>query len=86
MLYEVMKRSTKHSGVIALFDQHFVRKGLLPQEMSRWLHRAFDIRQIGDYRELMLPTGEQVEEILQTAEEFIAKVEAYLTSKLENQS
>lgn len=43
--------ATKHSGVIALFDEHFVKAGVFPAEMSRWLHRAFDLRQLADYRD-----------------------------------
>jgi uncharacterized protein (UPF0332 family) len=78
--------TSKHGGVIALFDQHFVKPGIFPQEMSKWLHKAFDLRQIGDYRELMALTDEQAEEVLEWAKDFVAQVEAFLTPKLEERN
>jgi len=32
--------SAKHSGVISLFNQHFVKNGLICKEASKWLERA----------------------------------------------
>jgi hypothetical protein len=43
------KETSKHSGVIALFDRDFVKKGLFSKDFSRWLHAAFDMRQRSDY-------------------------------------
>jgi uncharacterized protein (UPF0332 family) len=40
----------KHSGVLAKFDELFVRQGIFPKEMSRIIHHAFDMRQAGDYQ------------------------------------
>ena len=74
--------ASKHGGVIALFDRHFVKPGTFPQEMSKWLHKAFDLRQIGDYRELIELTEDQVEEVLHRAKEFVVQVEEFLTPKL----
>lgn len=44
--------TSKHSSVLALFDREFVKAGLLPKELSRVLHQAFDLRQEQDYSEL----------------------------------
>ncbi|MCL6613064.1 MAG: HEPN domain-containing protein [Firmicutes bacterium] len=84
LLTLVGKGTSKHGGVIALFDQYFVKTGNLPQEMSKWLHKAFDMRQIGDYRELVVITEDQVEEILGWAKEFVREIEVYLDNKLQN--
>ena len=70
----------KHSGALALFDQQFVKPGLLPKEMSKALHRAFEWRQIGDYRVWHF-TNEQALEILQQAEAFVQTVHAYLAQQ-----
>lgn len=70
--------TSKHSGVIALFDEHFVRPGKFPKEMSKVLHRAFDLRQIGDYRELLTLDEAQAEEILDAAKVFVHAVEQFL--------
>jgi len=37
--------ASKHTGVLALVDSEFVRKGLLPKEMSVVFRRAFNQRQ-----------------------------------------
>ena len=78
LLTTIGKGAGKHSGVISLFDQHFVKTRQFPREMSKSLHRAFDLRQIGDYRELMPLDRERAEETLQSAEQFISGVEQYL--------
>lgn len=35
--------TSKHSGAIALFDREYVKTGDFTKEMSKALHRAFDI-------------------------------------------
>lgn len=71
---------SKHSGVIARFDQEFVKNGKLPKALSHIMHRAFDLRQIGDYREMLTLSREQAAEILDDALTFIQAVERYLSS------
>lgn len=78
LLISVSKGTAKHSGIIALFDKHFVKPGLLPRKMSKWLHKAFDLRQIGDYRELVSLTEEQAKEVVQWAEDFVRQAEEFL--------
>lgn len=69
LLVSIGKGISKHSDVIALFDQHFVKTGSFSEEMSRWLHKAFDLRQVGDYRESVALNEEQVQEVVQWAQE-----------------
>jgi uncharacterized protein (UPF0332 family) len=80
LLTTLGRGSSKHSGVIALFDQHFVKSGDLPEAMSKALHKAFDLRQIADYRELYQLEREQAEQVLQSADAFVAAVDRYLAS------
>jgi uncharacterized protein len=37
--------SSRHSGVIALFQEHFVKTGLISTDVARALPRAFEKRQ-----------------------------------------
>lgn len=83
LLALIGQTSSKHSGAIAFFDQHFVKSGELPLEMSKWLHRAFDLRQRSDYREMYRVSPEQVVEILQWAHSFVTQVENYLAPHLQ---
>jgi uncharacterized protein len=39
----------RHSGLITLFQQHFVKTGLVPAETGKILARAFEKRQTSDY-------------------------------------
>ncbi len=40
---------SKHAGVIAAFNQHFIKPGVFPKEFSKMLERLFRNRQTGDY-------------------------------------
>ena len=80
LLINAGEGASKHSGVIALFDRLFVKKGIFPTDMSKALHKAFDLRQIGDYRELIEINIAQAEEVYRMAEQFLKEVENYLPS------
>jgi hypothetical protein len=77
LLMDVGKGSSKHSGTIALFDQHFVKSGKFPVEMSKAIHKAFDLRQMGDYREFVDLSREDAEETINSAERFLKEVRRY---------
>jgi uncharacterized protein (UPF0332 family) len=80
LLQKTAQVPSKHTGVIGLFDSEFVLKGLFPKEMSKALHRAFDLRQASDYRVRQSVPIETVDELLGQADEFVQKVRGYLTS------
>lgn len=71
--------TSKHSGVISLFDRNFVKTGIFPKELSRSLHRAFDERQANDYGEMLEPDLELAESIFVQAEKFIEDIKNYLS-------
>lgn len=79
LLTTIGRGSSKHSGVISLFDQHFVKSGQFSISMSKALHKAFDLRQIGDYRELLEFDEKQAEEILNSADQFVEAVDTHLS-------
>jgi uncharacterized protein (UPF0332 family) len=64
----------KHSGVLSKFDELFVRQGILPKEMSKIMHHAFDMRQAGDYQKSKVITVEQAVEVLTSAEVFVKAI------------
>ena len=78
LLTSIGKGASKHSGVIALFDQHFVKPGHFPKEMSKAIHKVFDLRQMGDYREFFTLDKEQVQEVLDLADSFVEKAKDFL--------
>jgi len=82
LLAAVGQQTSKHQGVLALFDQYFIKTGLLPKEMGRFLHKAFDMRQTGDYEEEAELTTQDAKELLMFAKEFIKTAGEKLTRDL----
>lgn len=70
--------TSKHSGAISLFDREYVKSGIFSREMSKALHRAFELRQIGDYMEETEVTSNDIEEIRPMAAEFVSTAETLL--------
>lgn len=68
----------KHSGVIAVFRERFVKPGLIETEYSRIYGRVMDDRHVGDY-EVELPIDAGVaEKDLSDARRFVERAEQYL--------
>ena len=72
--------TSRHSGALALFDREFVKTGVLPRELSRTLHLAFDRRQRHDYGEMIPVSPEIAHQSLADAQAFVAAIESYLHS------
>lgn len=81
LLQEKEMGTSKHSGAIALFDREYVKTGLFPKEMSKALHRAFELRQKGDYMEEAEVAAEDIAEIRPAAERFVEGAEALLLNR-----
>lgn len=71
---------SRHSAVISNFGRHFVQTGILPQNLHSALIVAFNRRTIGDYRLSPIVSEVEATEVLTQAENFIAAVEAYLST------
>lgn len=70
--------TSKHSSAISLFDREYVKTGSFSREMSKALHRAFELRQRGDYMEETEVTSMDIDEIRPMAEQFAATAEKLL--------
>lgn len=62
---------SKHSAVIAAFGQHMAHTGKAPVEFHRFLLRAFDLRQRGDYGHPEPVTLEEAQEQVARAKQFL---------------
>ena len=82
LLVKIEMGTSKHTGAIALFDQHFVKEGIFSKDMSYALHKGFDMRQMSNYRELVRISNEDVREIFQKAKDFVRKVREYLSNTI----
>lgn len=73
--------SRKHSGVQALFAQHFVKSGLIEVQYSKMLGNAFDLRLDSDY-EIGISSDESLaNDVQHNAEQFVARAALYLQSE-----
>ena len=71
-------RTSRHTGIISLFDKEFVKAGKFEKRHSAILHDIFDARQESDYRELVDISGDDVNAYLTDAKELIRAINAFL--------
>ena len=81
LLVTVDRHSVKHSGVIALFDQEFVRQNIISKELSKMLHQAFESRLEGDYKDNTKIDRSTASEILESADTFVKAIEEKLSKR-----
>jgi len=67
--------SSRHSGVIALFQEHFVKTGLISTDTARALPRAFEKRQTSDYGDFSEPTRDEVLSLRDQVQALVASCE-----------
>jgi hypothetical protein len=67
--------SAKHSGIISLFNQHFVKTGVVKKDMSKLLGGAKIVRERSDYADFVIISKEEAQKQLQSAKEFVQEIE-----------
>jgi uncharacterized protein (UPF0332 family) len=72
--------TSKHSGVIALIHQRFVKSGKLSKEQGRNLNWLFELRSVGDYGVSLHVAREEAHRAVDTAQDLIEAVKALLGS------
>lgn len=73
--------SSKHSGVIAFFNQNYVKEEVFPKEMSKIIRLASENREKADYLDFFIASKEEAEKQIQRAEEFTQIIREYLVTK-----
>ena len=83
LLHEDIEHTTsKHSGIISIFDKTMVHSGGLGREYSRMLHRIFDARHESDYKEFIQYSVDDADECVRLAQEFPAGIGALINQSL----
>ena len=67
--------SSKHSGVISLFNQHFVKTGVVAHDFGRILMKGKDLRQDGDYKDFVETSMQEAQDQYSDAEKFVERIE-----------
>lgn len=70
--------SKKHSGIIAVFRQRYIKTGIFPAEFSRMIDAAFETRGDSDYEDFFVIAKEEVAEQIENAKTFLSAVDAYV--------
>ena len=70
--------SSKHSGVIAHFNQEYVKTGVFEKGASKIIRNASELREQADYEDFYEATQEEATEVFAQASQFISVVESYL--------
>ena len=78
--------SSKHSGLIALFDRHWVAQGKIPKEMGRFYRRLYDRRQKSDYSDMAIFSSEDVKGWVEETRHFINIIEDTIKSNYQGQT
>ena len=77
--------SSKHSGIIAIFNQNYVRMGSFESGISKVIASAYRLRERADYQDFYIVTEQEASEQIEKAETIIGMVEKYLASRQEKE-
>lgn len=70
--------SSKHTGVISCFNQHFIKTGIFPKSFSKTISRLFRERQVGDYGFYIDISEDEILKNLKLAGDLLDKVKTHL--------
>lgn len=73
--------SKKHSGVISLFNRHYVKTGIVDRTIGKELNKARLRRESSDYAEFYLVDKKEAVNQFETAKRFIDAVENILSGE-----
>ncbi len=76
---DVNIKTSKHMGVISLFDKEFIKTGKVDKYYSTILHDLFDARQEGDYKEFVELTTDDAAGFVKLAENFLEGIKKLVT-------
>jgi uncharacterized protein (UPF0332 family) len=75
---DVNIKTSKHIGVISLFDKEFIHTGKIDKYYSTILHKIFNIRLKGDYKEMVELSVEDAKEHVMLAREFLKGIKEFI--------
>lgn len=76
----------RQSGVIALFQQHFVKTGVVPANVAKALPCAFESRQTSDYADVAEPDEEEVIALRMSVRAFVAACEQVVEQQIADEA
>lgn len=70
--------SKKHSGVLSLFNLHFIKDGILPERMYKVIRGAKTLRERSDYADYVTFSSDDAQAQLKQAIEFVEEIETLI--------
>jgi uncharacterized protein (UPF0332 family) len=70
--------AARHAGVIALFQQHFVKSGDFPADVARALPRSFEKRLSSDYSDFVAISAAEVKRVRTEVHAFVGACRQFL--------
>jgi len=71
--------TSKHSQLLSWFNKEFVKAGLADKKLGKFYLDAFEMRQEGDYDDLVEFDPKYVNEKLNEAKEFVKKIKKLIS-------
>jgi uncharacterized protein (UPF0332 family) len=84
LLALVAKDSSKHSGVISLFNQEFIKTGFISEVSFKSIQLLMDLRHEADYQDFSEIKEDEAQEAVQSAQIIISSLDEALKKLLEN--
>ena len=75
--------SGKHSGIIAFFNQHYVKTGVFDKEISKMIDACYRLREKADYDDFFPASREDAVRQIEKAKCVIQAVERFIREKTE---
>ena len=69
----------KHSGVVAYFQEHYIKSEIFDKDFSYAIKNAFLVRQESDYEDFYVVSKSEAIEQLENAKKFIAAVDKHIS-------
>ncbi|WMJ88538.1 HEPN domain-containing protein [Anaerocolumna sp. MB42-C2] len=70
--------SSKHSGIIAFFNQNYIKTGIFDKELSKVIASASKLREKSDYVDFYIASKQDSHEQLVKADGFLEIIKGYL--------
>jgi len=70
-----------HSGVIHMFGLHFIKTCKISKELGKFYSDVFELRQTGDYSDIISIEENEVKPMLKPAKEFIQTIQNLIVEK-----
>ncbi len=70
--------SGKHSGVIAYFNQHYVKTGIFDKGISKMIDSSFRLREKADYDDFFLVSKDDAASQLEKAKQVVEAVSRFI--------